>query len=138
MNKKFITWEEFNTAVDAMEKHYLAHHIVPSCQAVFGLPRGGLPIAVALSHRLDLPLLMNYYDKKATFNDKILIVDDIADSGSSLKPYENHDDVIFTMHHREGSITIPHFWVWDAEDDWIVYPWERQDSETLQDYLNKV
>ena len=23
-------------------------------------------------------------------------------------------------------------------DKWIVYPWEREDSETIQDYLNKV
>ena len=138
MKKKYITWEQFNMAIDAMEKQYNEYHILSSCQAVFGLPRGGLTIAVALSHRLNLPLLMNYYDRKATFNNKILVVDDIADSGNSLKPFDNNQNVIFTLHHREQSIVIPDFWLWDSKDYWIVYPWERRDSETLQDYLNKV
>ena len=22
-------------------------------------------------------------------------------------------------------------------DEWIIYPWERKDSETIQDYLKK-
>ena len=110
----------------------------PDLGAVYGLPRGGLPIAVSLSHKLNLPLLMNYYDRKVVTRKQILVVDDIADTGHTLKDFDNDHNVIFTIHNHDDSITTPHFWMWDKDDKWIVYPWEREDSETLQDYLNEV
>ena len=31
---------------------------------------------------------------------------------------------------------IPTFWSGQLEtDDWIVYPWERDDAKAIQDYL---
>ena len=29
----------------------------------------------------------------------------------------------------------PTIWGKIIKDQWIVYPWEREDSETIQDYL---
>ena len=135
--KEFISWEQYQEAIDGMVRQYNEHHNL-ECGAIYGLPRGGLPIAVSLSHRLDLPLLMNYYDRKVVTDKKILVVDDIADTGHTLNDFDNEHNVIFTIHHHDDSITTPHFWVWDKDDKWIVYPWEREDSETIQDYLNRV
>ena len=103
--------------------------------AVYGLPRGGLPIAVSLSHRLHLPLLMDYYDRKIVTDKKILVVDDIADTGHTLKDFENKHNIICTFHYHEQSIIEPDYWIHKKDDDWIVYPWELNDSDEIQDYL---
>ena len=103
--------------------------------AVYGLPRGGLPIAVSLSHKLGLPLLMNYYDRKVVTRKKVLVVDDIADTGHTLKDFDSPHNIICTMHYHQDSITKPDYFCSEKGDDWIVYPWERDDSEAVQDYL---
>ena len=45
---------------------------------IYGVPRGGLPIAVSLSHRLNLQFYM-------LPSNEILVVDDISDTGKTLK-----------------------------------------------------
>ena len=40
-----------------------------------------------------------------------------------------------TIHYHKQSIIEPDYWVDEKGDDWIVYPWEREDSEEIQDYL---
>src|SRR3990167_4454373 len=73
-----FTWEQFNKAVKL-----LADNLKPVskfAKNIYGLPRGGLILAVALSHQLDLPLL---FDKKK-INKETIIVDDISDSGQTL------------------------------------------------------
>ena len=71
--KEYISWEQYQEAIDGMVRHYEEHYKNSECGAIYGLPRGGLPIAVSLSHRLNLPLLMNYYDRKVVTDKKILI-----------------------------------------------------------------
>ena len=105
--------------------------------AIYGLPRGGLPIAVSLSHRLNLPLLMNYYDRKVVTNKKILVVDDIADTGQTLEDFDNEHNIICTFHYHKQSLVKPNYYVEEKGDDWIVYPWETEDSEEIQDYLKE-
>ena len=134
--KTYITWKQYDDYINKIAWYIKRNH--PDLGAVYGLPRGGLPIAVSLSHKLNLPLLMNYYDRKVVTRKQILVVDDIADTGHTLNDFDNDHNVIFTIHHHDDSITTPHFWMWDKDDKWIVYPWEREDSETLQDYLNEV
>ena len=52
---------------------------------IYGIPRGGLCLAVALSHKLNIELL-----KEPRNN--ILIVDDIYDSGETLHRYKDFLD----------------------------------------------
>ena len=133
-DKTFISWSQYELYVAR-----IADWITMCCEeevgAIYGLPRGGLPIAVSLSHMLDLPILMNYYDRKLVTKKKILVVDDIADTGHTLKSFETPHNVICTIHYHQDSITRPDFFCSEKGDDWIVYPWETEDSETVQDYL---
>ena len=48
---------------------------------IYAIPRGGLPLAVSLSHRLNLPIIMN----ETEISPQTLVVDDIFDSGATLK-----------------------------------------------------
>ena len=133
-NKKFISWEQYDDMINKIAV-YVKHINTEEIGAIYGLPRGGLPIAVSLSHSLGLPLLMNYYDRKVVTRKKILVVDDIADTGHTLKDFDSPHNIICTMHYHQDSITKPDYYVEEKGDDWIVYPWERDDSEAVQDYL---
>jgi len=101
---------------------------------VFGVPRGGSLLAVMLSHKLDLPYIENPYD---VLEDGFVIIDDIADTGETLKFYEDTflDSYIVTIHEHEQSIVKPEYSVINKGDKWIVYPWETEDSNEIQDYL---
>ena len=39
-----------------------------------------------------------------------------------------------TIHYSKQSTFEPHYWVEEKGDRWIQYPWERDDSEMVQDY----
>ena len=134
MSKKvYISWEGYDSYIDSITNWVKTSDL--NLGAVYGLPRGGLPIAVSLSHRLHLPLLMDYYDRKIVTDKKILVVDDIADTGLTLKDFENKHIIICTFHYHEQSIIEPDYWIHKKDDDWIVYPWELNDSDEIQDYL---
>ncbi len=138
--KEYISWKQYEKYILEIhtwvhKKFYDVNRQELMLGAIYGLPRGGLPIAVSLSHKLHLPLLMNYYDRKVVTDKKILVVDDIADTGHTLKDFDNKHNVICTIHHHEQSIVKPDFFCREKDDKWIVYPWEETDSNTIQDYL---
>ena len=134
--KTYISYKQYEEMVDKISvwvKHISGE--IDNIGAIYGLPRGGLPIAVSLSHTLKLPLLMNYYDRKVVTDKKILVVDDIADTGNTLKDFGNKHNIICTLHYHQQSIVKPDYYVEEKGDRWIVYPWEERDSEEVQDYL---
>ena len=131
--KKYISWDEFDNLVDELAD------MIPEgvYEGVYAVPRGGLITGVMLSHKLNLPFidrLQSYYGKK------FLIVDDIADTGETLNRFkaEIYDYVdIATIHYHKQSIVEPAYWVQEKGDKWIVYPWEKKNSEEIQDYLKE-
>ena len=115
MNK--LSWIDFEECVFSISKNCK----YKSFDSVYGFPRGGLCLAVALSHSLGLPLL------DAPKNNS-LIVDDIYDTGFTLEKIK----------YLEGSET--HVWVskknptwWNSykyikDNEWIIFPWESVDA----------
>jgi len=55
---------------------------------IYGIPRGGLIVALYLSHRLNIPILTQP-DEEIVFENNLLIVDDIQDTNKTLSEYEN-------------------------------------------------
>ena len=131
--KKYISWDNFDNMVDELAD------MIPEgvYEGVYAVPRGGLITGVMLSHKLDLPFidrLQSYYGKK------FLIVDDIADTGETLNRFkaEIYDYAdIATIHYHKQSIVEPAYLVQEKGDKWIDYPWEKNDSEEIQDYLKE-
>jgi hypoxanthine phosphoribosyltransferase len=131
--KEYISWDNFDNMVDELAD------MIPEgvYEGVYAVPRGGLITGVMLSHKLDLPFidrLQSYYGKK------FLIVDDIADTGETLNRFkaEIYDYAdIATIHYHKQSIVEPAYWVEEKGDKWIVYPWEKKNSEEIQDYLKE-
>ena len=61
----------------------------------------------------------------------------IENSGQTLKSYKMQGHTTATLDVRNTTITKPDFYCnWLENADWIVYPWERKDSKTKQDYLD--
>jgi hypoxanthine phosphoribosyltransferase len=79
--KDFVSWELIDECVTDIAFHL--KDTGKDFKGVYGIPRGGVILAVLLSHKLDLPYVENI----------------------------------------------------DKGDKWIVYPWETEDSEEIQDYL---
>lgn len=123
--KEFVTWQRVEEFVN-----YVAQNVDTPITGVYGLPRGGLILAVMLSHKLGVPMLMS----PAT---GCIIVDDICDSGESLLHYVKDTSGIdpkdkayqvATMYYKDNRLGIkPDIYAHTKGDKWIVFPWEMED-----------
>jgi hypoxanthine phosphoribosyltransferase len=127
-NKIYLSWDDTIDLVDKLCEKIITEQ--PNIDSVFGLKRGGLIPAVMVSHKLCLPwsdvMLPN-----------TLVIDDIADTGETLKNTIGCYTAV--LHYKpHTSCYMPNLWAYVHEgDEWIIYPWERKDSQPIQDYLNK-
>ena len=139
MNKYYIDWNEINALVDRLCNKIYTSDL--GFKNIYGLPRGGLIPAVMLSHQLGIPMV------KGDIGPDTLIIDDICDSGETLNKFVRKHQTLYSfpfnlktavLHYKpHTSCFEPTFYVkkWD-KDDWLVYPWEREDSKPIQDYKN--
>ena len=127
-NEIYSSWDDISQLVDTLCEKIITE--VPNVDSVFGLKRGGLIPAVMVSHKLGLPwsdvMLPN-----------TLVIDDIADTGHTLKNTIGCNTAV--LHYKpHTSCFKPNIYATLHEgDEWIIYPWERKDSEQIQDYLKK-
>jgi len=120
---------------------------------IVGVARGGWPPARIISDLLENPEIANV---KAEFylgvaetkgepvisqpvsvpvkDKKILVVDDVADTGKSLALVRGHlkeqgaaDVRIATIYYKPWSIVIPD-WFERKTSHWIIFPWERKET----------
>lgn len=116
-----VTWELVDQFVRKVSDIAAHRHFT----GVYGPARGGLPLAVWISHRANLPLL-------SAPSKGCLIVDDIADSGETLKKYsglsirqENERYFIATMFYKHTCCFEPDLWLFEKTYDWVIFPWEE-------------
>ena len=110
----YFTWGEFDKSVE---------HIANRCKlsdfsGIYGVPRGGLCLAVALSHKLKINLLSEPIKNS-------LIVDDVYETGITLNNFKDIDGAMFFV---LFSKIKPLWWntVYMSEkSEWIVFPWEN-------------
>ena len=120
---------------------------------IVGVSRGGWPPARVISDLLENPRLANvtaeFYVGVAETKGKpiitqpvsvsvrekkVLIVDDVADTGESLRLVRAHleeqgatEVKIATIYYKPWSIMIPDYYEKETSS-WIVFPWERKES----------
>ncbi len=117
VENEYVSWQDFDT--DCRE---IARRIQPMAHLfknIFGVPRGGLVIAVRLAYLLDKPVTFSPEPKET------LIVDDIADTGKTLSSYQNQGCLTATLYYHKQSETVPNIWIKEKTDRWIVFPWEQ-------------
>ncbi len=119
--RKYFTWQEFDKSVE---------YIANKCKnlefaGIYGIPRGGLCLAVALSHKLKVKLISEPINNS-------LIVDDVYETGFTLNPLRNVEGAMFYVIFSKKEPT----W-WNAvnisqKKEWIIFPWENS-KNTLYD-----
>ena len=125
--KYFYTWQEFDKDIEKIA----AWAKLQNFKSVYGIPRGGLVVAVALSHHLDLPLEIETQD----ISQDTLVVDDISDSGNTLcvlgeklafKP------IVAAIFYNKSTRRMPDYALRE-KTEWVVFPWET-DVSSKYDY----
>lgn len=111
-----LSWQEFDGAVER-----LAHQArqVPGLTGIYGVPRGGLVLAVALSHRLALPLLEQP-------GPGCLVVDDVYESGQTLAPYQHLPGCHVAVWVSKAEPNWWHAAEVTASEEWLLFPWENR------------
>ena len=112
---KYFSWEEFDRSVD-----YIANECkLFEFSGIYGIPRGGLCLAVALSHKLNIKLL-----SKPIKNS--LIVDDVYETGLTLNSYCDIEGAMFFVLFSKKNPTWWNTVNLSNKGEWIVFPWENK------------
>lgn len=125
-NKIYISWDDISILVEDLCN--TINQSGAQIKSVTGIQRGGLIPAVMISHKLNIPYV-------SRINKDTLVVDDICDTGETLK--KSIALYTATLHYKKTAIFTPDFYAKEVGSEWLVYPWERKDSDSIQDYLKK-
>ena len=116
-----MTWEAFDAYVEKLVKMLRAHADAEGMAFTgdYGFPRGGLCLAVKLSHLMGLPLLLAPAPN-------CVVCDDISDSGETLLKYQRSAQyVTVTLLARQGTAAMPAYYGELVETGhWVLFPWE--------------
>lgn len=152
----YISYAQFLADVEALGAKLKADHWQPDF--LVGIGRGGLVPAAYLSHRTEKPMLsvdlssgerrfaedlLVELAEKTRAGERILIVDDINDSGSTIDRVRRSikEAAAIDTHVRVGvlinnvrSKANVDYWVGEidraTDKRWFVFPWEAMGSET--------
>lgn len=98
--------------------------IAKDYDSIYGVPRGGVPIAIMLGHEMGLPLV-------DTVGDKTLVVDDLVDSGKTMEQYKDHTFVaLYAKAHSPEALVVEVF----NSDDWLEFPYEATNEDAEENF----
>ena len=124
----YFTWNEFDKSVE---------YIASKCKfleisGIYVIPRGGLCLAVALSHKLKIELI-----SKPIKNS--LIVDDVYETGHTLTTFKDIEGAMFFVLFSKIKPTWWNTVFISKKSQWIVFPWENTLNSKIdrEDYINK-
>ncbi len=120
-----FTWNDFDKSVE---------NITNKCKfiefsGIYGIPRGGLCLAVALSHKLKVNLLSDPIKNS-------LIVDDIYETGNTLNNFRNIEGAMFFVLCSKSKPTWWNTVNLSSKNEWIVFPWENKSNihQDIEEY----
>lgn len=154
MDKTYISWNQVYKDIDNLS---MLIALKKKPDAIVAIGRGGLIPATILSYNLNVKVLQNFqiesYEgqtKTETHklwqnpgehfltvfkNKNVLVVDDLADSGNTLrlvKRFFEHKDInlmFATLYTKKGTAFAPDVSLREySTEEWIVFPWEEMNS----------
>ena len=112
---KVLSWAQFDLAVQLLASRFANSALT----GVYGVPRGGLCLAVALSHAIDRPML-------SSPEQSALIVDDVYETGRTLKALKAQvPQASFAVWVSKGCTDWWTAAVVAESSEWVVFPWEN-------------
>ncbi|MFC3850544.1 phosphoribosyltransferase [Corynebacterium hansenii] len=153
-NKEILTWEGFGDASRELAQTIADDGFEP--EVIIAIARGGLVAAGALSYALGVklsdainvefytdvhktlpdPILLEpLLDVEAITGRKLLVVDDVADSGRTLKLVlellsEQGAEVRSAVLYEKSVSVVKPDYTWRHTDEWIVFPWSAEPPVT--------
>lgn len=126
-----LTWEMMEEVTEFMAKacaDVLSVRPVMDIR-IFGEPRGGLPLAVALSHRIGVDLYIGPTSGLCP-DCRVIWIDDVLDSGFSYTAAQERFGARFTcgvvwVNKQPRKYCVPAL-TEVSLDTWVVFPWENR------------
>ena len=155
--REILTWEGFGEATRALSRAIVADGFIP--EVVVAIARGGLLPAGAVAYGLGVKscgaLNVEFYTGIGTVLDapallppdldmgylpgkRVLLVDDVADSGRTLAlavqmlKDAGADVRSVCIYTKPGSVATPDY-SWRKTDRWIDFPWSARGMVTEED-----
>ena len=123
-----FTWGEFDKSVE---------QIADKCKfkdfsGIYGVPRGGLCLAVALSHKLKIELISEPLKNS-------LIVDAVYETGLTLTNFKDIEGAVYFVLFSKIKPTWWNTVFISKKNQWIVFPWENtlNSKSDREDYIKK-
>jgi hypoxanthine phosphoribosyltransferase len=149
-DREILTYELFGMAARELAEKIAADNFRPD--AVVGIARGGLALAGALGYALDVKMLgslnVEFYtglgttldtpivlpptlDQESLADKSVLLVDDVADSGRTLKMVvellraRGSEVRTVCLYSKPTTVEEPSY-VWKTTSKWIMFPWSSE------------
>jgi hypoxanthine phosphoribosyltransferase len=148
---KILSWNQIYSSLLKLVEKIQKSLFEP--EIIVGVSRGGCIPARIMSDLLETPRLANvtaeFYvgigknKREPTITQpvslpvkdkKVLVVDDVADRGESLKLVNAHlkehgasDVKVATTYYKPWSIIVPHYYMEETRC-WVVFPWELKET----------
>jgi hypoxanthine phosphoribosyltransferase len=148
--RETLTWQAFGTASRELARAIAADGFVPDL--ILSIARGGLFVAGSLGYALavknlhvinvefydgvgstlDMPVMLPPVPSVVDFSaKKVLIADDVADSGKTLELVytfvrDQVDAVRSAVIYEKSRSLIKCDYVWRRTDQWINFPWSSE------------
>jgi uncharacterized protein len=161
MSREIMSWDDLGTGSRELAEAVVADGYVPDM--VLGIARGGLLVGGALGYalgvkntftmnvefytgvdeRLEMPMILPPVPDLVDFQHfKVLIADDVADTGATLELVKQFcagkvAEVRCAVLYEKPRSTVRCEYVWRRTSDWITFPWSAEDP-VLQALPNRV
>jgi len=133
--KMWINWTDLQLGVTSLYNRILKRNAhLDSFDFIVPIPRGGYCIATILSHMSGLDIVtldqlgQPWTYEKIWQHSKLLFVDDIIDTGKTLKtvkPYVKKNDLFCALYSKTWTPKInKNVLVCHVTQNWIIFPWE--------------
>ncbi len=155
--REILDWATYGTAIRELAQQVADDGFRPDM--ILAIARGGLFCAGSLGYalsvknlyvmnlefytgvdsRLDVPVMLPPYMDKVDLTDaKVLVADDVADTGHTLKAvFDFTKDVVAetrtaVLYEKSHSL-VKCDYVWKHTDQWINFPWSSEDPIATPD-----
>jgi len=151
MSREIMSWDDLGQGTRELAEGVVADGYLPDM--VLGIARGGLLVGGALGYalgvkntftmnvefytgvdeRLEMPMILPPVPDLVDFHDfKVLIADDVADTGATLELVKEFcagkvAEVRCAVLYEKPRSTVRCEYVWRRTSDWITFPWSAED-----------
>jgi GTP cyclohydrolase I len=131
--RHFYSLEEFRGDVSTLVDMIRTSRI--SFSGIYGIPSGGIPLAMELAKQLGLPLLIDDPLKDHSDGRRILVVDDLVDTGRTIERFLKAGLDVATLHVKQWAKFRPTFCANPPCEHWIVHWWEGSETKSIEDAI---